>query len=228
MTLPPEPAPAGTEGGRPDRVLTVPNALSLGRLLCVPVFLWLLFGRDNRVGAATLLAVLGATDWVDGYIARRFNQVSTVGKVLDPTADRILLVVGIVAILVDGSVPVVVAALAIFREVTVSVAVLALAALGARRIDVSWAGKCGTFGLMMAFPIFLVANDPGVPAEGLLRALAWACAVVGLAFSYWSLFAYVPVGRSALREGRALRPGAGRGHDEADRGGKGGRIGSAE
>ena len=71
----------------------------------MPLFLWLLFGRDNRLAAAWLLAVLGATDWVDGYIARRFNQVSTLGKVLDPTADRLLLAVGVISILVYGSVP---------------------------------------------------------------------------------------------------------------------------
>jgi len=229
VTPPPEPAPGGTEGDRLDRVVTVPNALSLGRLLCVPVFLWLLFGRDNRIGAAVLLGVLGATDWVDGFIARRYNQVSTVGKVLDPVADRTLLVVGIVAILVDGSVPVVVAVLAIFREVAVSVAVLLLAALGARRIDVSWAGKCGTFALMTAFPLFLAANAPDVSGETVLRAVAWASALVGLAFSYWSLVTYVPVGRSALREGRARRSGVNGGNAsaDADLGDAGGRIGSA-
>ena len=228
MTPSAERAPAADEGARLGRVLTIPNALSLGRLLCVPVFLWLLFGRDNRVGAALLLGTLGATDWVDGYIARRFDQVSTVGKVLDPVADRVLLVVGIVAIVVDGSVPVVVAALAIFRELAVSVGVLVLAALGAHRIDVSWAGKCGTFALMTAFPLFLVANAPDVAGEEVLRALAWGCAVVGLGFSYWSLVAYLPAGRSALREGRAQPSAADRGNDGGgDLGGGTGPIGSA-
>lgn len=191
------------------RVLTVPNALSLGRLLCVPLFLWLLFGRDNRVAAALLLAVLGGTDWVDGWIARRFDQVSTVGKVLDPVADRVLLVVGIVAILVDGSAPVWVAVAAIAREVLVSAGVLALAALGGRRVDVQWAGKAGTFALMAAFPLFLAANAPDISWEGPLRVAAWGCALVGLAFSYWSAFAYIPLGRAALREGRGDRRSAG-------------------
>ena len=219
MTRPEEPR---TSQVGENRVLTIPNALSLGRLLCVPLFLWLLFGRDNRVGAAWLLAVLGATDWVDGWVARRFNQVSTVGKVLDPTADRVLLVVGIVAILVDGSVPAWVAVAAIVREVLVSAGVLALAALGARRVDVQWAGKCGTFALMMAFPLFLVANAPDVSWEGPLRALAWGCALVGLAFSYWSLFAYIPLGRAALREGRGDRRSA------STSGPRAGRVGSDE
>ncbi len=189
------------------RVVTIPNALSLGRLMCVPLFLWLLFGRDNRAGAAWLLAVLGATDWVDGYIARRFDQVSTVGKVLDPTADRVLLLVGIVAILVDGSAPIWLGVAVLARELLVSIGVLALAAMGARRVDVSWAGKCGTFALMLAFPLFLVANAPNNSWEGPLRVVAWACAIVGLAFSYWSAFHYIPLGRAALQEGRGGRGG---------------------
>jgi cardiolipin synthase len=203
-------------------VLTLPNLISLVRLACVPVFLWLLFGRDDRLGAALLLAVLGTTDWVDGWIARRYHQVSTVGKILDPTADRVLLVVAVVAILVDGSVPAVVAWLAIARELTVSTGVLVLAALGARRIDVSWAGKCGTFGLMMAFPLFLISRAPDFSLGDEARVLAWVCAVVGLSFSYWSAFGYVPQGRDALR-GR----GGGRERREGREAAPGGRIGSA-
>ena len=89
-----------------SRILTVPNVISLVRLLCLPLFVYLLFGRDNRAAAAGLLAVLGATDWVDGYIARHFHQVSDLGKILDPVADRLLFFVGVACILIDGSVPV--------------------------------------------------------------------------------------------------------------------------
>src|SRR4051794_6628291 len=67
-----------------DRIVTIPNVISVVRLCCIPVFLWLLFGRDDQLAAAGLLAVLGATDWVDGYVARHYDQVSTLGKVLDP------------------------------------------------------------------------------------------------------------------------------------------------
>ena len=190
-----------------DRILTIPNALSLGRLLCVPVFLWLLFGRDNEVGAAFLLAFLGATDWVDGFIARRYDQVSTVGKVLDPTADRILLAVGIFSILLVGAVPAWVGWLAIFREVAVGAGVVALAAMGARRIDVQWAGKTGTFLLMAAFPLFLVSHAEDLSWADAARAVAWPCALVGLGFAYYSAVRYIPLGREALKAGRASRPG---------------------
>ena len=112
-----------------DRILTIPNAISVVRLLCVPVFLWLLFDQENRVAAAGLLATLGATDWIDGYIARHYHQVSNLGKILDPVADRVLLIVGVVAILVDGSAPIGVGVLSLLREGLVAVAVIVLAAL---------------------------------------------------------------------------------------------------
>jgi cardiolipin synthase len=184
-----------------DRVLTVPNAISFVRLLCIPWFLWLLFAQQNRHAAAWLLAVLGCTDWVDGYIARRWHQVSTVGKILDPTADRLMLAVGVIAILVDGSVPVVIATLTIVREMSVGIAVLVLAALGARRIDVTWAGKAGTFGQMVAYPLFLVSHA-GVNWSDIGGVLAWIVIAPALFFSYRSAAAYVPLARKALREGR--------------------------
>jgi cardiolipin synthase len=189
-----------------DRVVTIPNAISVVRLLCVPVFLYLLFGRDNRAAAAYLLAVLGCTDWVDGYIARRYHQVSTLGKILDPAADRILLGVGIIAILIDGSVPAWVAWATIVREVGVSLVVLVLAAMGARRIDVQWAGKAGTFGLMVAFPLFLGSHADNLGWEHLAGQLAWVAAIPGLILGWYAAVTYVPLARRALREGRVASP----------------------
>ncbi|HEY3241370.1 MAG TPA: CDP-alcohol phosphatidyltransferase family protein [Acidimicrobiia bacterium] len=185
------------------RILTVPNVVTLARLLCVPVFCWLLFGRDDRTAAAWLLAALGCTDWVDGYLARRLHQVSELGKVLDPTADRILLGTVVVSLLIDGSVPVVVGVALLVREVLVSAAVLALAAAGARRIDVQWAGKAGTLALMVSLPLFMM-GDPGPwgrPAEF----VAWAFALGGLVLMWYAAFTYVPIARQALADGRAAR-----------------------
>jgi len=191
----------GTE--RESRIVTVPNVISLVRLACAPVFLWLL-ADDELIAAAALLAVLGASDWVDGWIARRFDQGSDLGKVLDPVADRILLLVAAVALLVQGSVPMVVGVLVLAREVAISVAVLALAAAGARRIDVQWVGKAGTLALMFAFPLYLWADAIHGAGHDVVLAAAWFMAVSGLVFSYYAALTYVPLARVALRAGRTV------------------------
>ena len=184
-----------------DRILTIPNVISVIRLLMIPVFLYLLFGRDNRAGAAGLLAGLGATDWVDGYIARHFNQTSTVGKILDPTADRLMLLVSVAAIIVDGAIPTFVAVLVLVREGAVAIAALVLAAMGARRIDVTWYGKAGTFGLMFAIPFFLTAEST-IGWRDTAWVLAWVTVVPGLILGYIAALQYIPLGRKALAEGR--------------------------
>src|SRR5215470_13416598 len=183
-----------------DRIVTLPNVISVLRLACVPLFVWWLVD-DRLLAAAALLAVLGATDWVDGWIARHFDQGSDLGKVLDPVADRILLITAGVALVVQGSVPLVVGILVLARELVVSVAVLTLAAAGARRIDVQWAGKAGTLAVMFAFPLFLLADaiDTG---HSLVLLAAWCFAVVGLVLGYWVLVQYLPLARRALHDGR--------------------------
>lgn len=187
-----------------DRILTLPNVISVVRLACLPLFLWLLFGQDNRAAAAWLLAALGATDWIDGYIARHFHQVSALGKVLDPIADRLLFIVGVGGIVIDGSCPVWIAVAVLVREVVVSAATVGLAAMGARRIDVTWFGKAGTFGLMVAFPLFLASHSTLGWADT-AEVLAWVAVIPALILSYIALAMYVPLGLRALREGRADR-----------------------
>ena len=190
------------------RIFTIPNLISVARLLCVPWFLWLLLVQEERVAAAVLLGVLGATDWVDGWIARHFDQGSDLGKVLDPTADRILLVAAGIGLLIDGAVPLWVGIVVLAREALVSVAVLVLAAAGARRLDVQWAGKAGTLALMFALPGFLLADAlSNEVASDILYVATWIFTISGLALSYYAAFTYVPMARQALREGRADREG---------------------
>jgi cardiolipin synthase len=187
-----------------DRILTAPNVITLVRLLCIPLFLWLLFGAHRQTAAAVLLAVLGATDWVDGYVARRYGQVSTFGKVLDPTADRILVGTAVISIMVYGAVPLWFGLATIAREVLVSAMVVLLAALGAARIDVLWVGKAGTFGLMFAYPTFLLGDGTAGWQEP-IRIIGWVTGLVGLALAWWAAGSYIGPARRALREGRAAR-----------------------
>ncbi len=189
-----------------DRILTVPNAITAIRLACIPVFVILLLRPDHAgwYSAAILLGVLGVTDGVDGYVARHFDQVSTVGKVMDPVADRMLLGVAGLSIIAVGAVPLWVGIAAISREVLVAVGFLYVAAVGGRRMDVQWAGKAGTFGLMFAFPLFLIghANDNW---HEVAEILAWIAVVPALILGWFAAFTYIPKARVALAEARRSR-----------------------
>ncbi len=187
-----------------SRVLTAPNVITLVRLLCIPVFLWLLFGLHRQTAAALLLAALGATDWIDGYVARRYHQVSTLGKILDPAADRILIGTAVIAVIVQGAVPLWFGLATIAREVLVSVMVLLLAAFGAARINVLWVGKAGTLALMFAYPGFLISYGDAAWQEP-FRVAAWICGIIGLTLSWIAAAGYVAPARDALRTGRAGR-----------------------
>jgi cardiolipin synthase (CMP-forming) len=187
-----------------SRILTLPNAITAVRLLCIPLYVWLLFGAHRQTAAAILLGALGATDWVDGFTARRLGQVSDVGKVLDPLADRLLVATAVVSIMVAGAVPIWFGAATLGREVLVSAMTLVLAALGARRIDVLWVGKAGTFALMFAYPAFLLSHGSAswqVP----FHYFAWVSGMIGLVLAWIAAVAYLGPARQALRQGRAGR-----------------------
>jgi len=195
----PNPALAGIEL---RDALTWPNLFTLARLLCIPVFVWLLFGRENRAAAAWLLAALGSSDWVDGWLARRFDQATELGALFDPTVDRLMFLVAVPSILIDGSIPLVIAVAALVREGLVAVAAPVLGALGVARFPVTWEGKTGTFLLMFAFPMFLGANST-LSYAPILDWLAWIFAVPGLGYSWYSaLFQYVPAARRGLADRR--------------------------
>lgn len=201
--LPEHDPPANT-----NRILTIPNVITIVRLCLLPVFVWLLFGKEDRAAAAWLLAGIGTTDFLDGYIARHFDQVSELGKVLDPVADRLLFFVGIGCILADGSIPTWFAVAVLTRELLIAGATLALAALGAARVDVTWFGKAGAFALMMSVPFFLGSHADNLSWADTAEVLAWLTGIPGLLLAWYSLLLYVPLARRALREGRAERPTA--------------------
>ena len=187
-------------------VWTIPNAISLARLAGIPVFLWLLLGEDRPLAAGILFAVLGASDWVDGYIARHFDQGSEIGKILDPVSDRVMLIAGAVGLLISGDVPIWVGVVVLAREALLSVVTLVLAVAGARRIDVQWVGKAGTLALMFALPLFVLVDelDPSA-ARDVIEVITWLFTIGGLILSYYAAALYIPLARIALRDGRAAR-----------------------
>jgi cardiolipin synthase len=185
-----------------NRYLTLPNAFTLLRLCCIPLFLYMLFGRDNRAGAAWLLGGLGATDWFDGWLARRLNQTSEFGKMFDPTADRLLFIVAVGGIIVDGSAPLWLAWAVVAREVLVGGTVaIATLAFSMKRFDVTYWGKLATFLLMFAFPGFMLgASD--FPGHRGFQIASWLLGIPGLILSYYTAVTYIPTIRDSLREGR--------------------------
>ncbi|MEY2967414.1 MAG: CDP-diacylglycerol--glycerol-3-phosphate 3-phosphatidyltransferase [Actinomycetota bacterium] len=185
-------------------LLTVPNAITLVRLLCLPVFLWALFGRDSRLAAGVIIGCLGATDWVDGWVARRFNQTSQFGALFDPTVDRLLFIVGLLALGLDGAVHIAVAVLILAREIGVGSMMVIATAFGMERFAVTYLGKWATFILMFAVPA-LTLSTSGIALEPLFRLVGWVLVVPGLALSWLTAVQYVPKVQEHLRAGRKRR-----------------------
>lgn len=188
-------------------IATWPNLVTLVRLLCLPVFLWLLFSQGDRDGAAYLLGVLGSTDWIDGWLARRLHQRSAFGAVFDPTVDRMLLIVGVGAIVLDGSVVGWFGWMVVAREVFVGAMMVSGTALGMPRFAVNQWGKNYTFALMVAFPLLLIgASDAGWALGA--RNAGWAIGIPGLVMCYGTAVAYVPQVVRGVRGARVARAAA--------------------
>lgn len=195
-----------TTAPTPQRVATVPNLLSFARLGLAAGFAVAVLDVHQRIAGAALLAVAGVTDFLDGWIARRFDQESALGKVLDPTVDRVLLVTAAIVIVVSGAVPWWLTTIVLVREGAVASGALLLAVLRAPRIDVLLVGKAGTFVLMVCFPLLLLGHGPGEWAR-LVSDAADVALVPALGLSFVALAAYVPAARRALaaRPRRAVR-----------------------
>lgn len=207
-TEPTPTAPAATEENSGlshvfDDIATVPNLITLLRLLCLPLFLWLLFVQDDRQNAAWLLGALGATDWVDGYIARKYDQVSEFGKVFDPLVDRLLFIVAVTAILIDEAMPLWFGIIVLAREILVGLMMAVVTVVyKIPRIPVTFLGKAATFGLMWAVPGFLLGNSDFVWADGILVA-SYIVGVPALGLSVYTGIAYIPKVRDGLAVARA-------------------------
>ncbi len=169
-------------------VFTIPNLISLLRLGLIPVFLWLLFGKDDPAGAGSVFFVIAWSDWIDGYLARRLNQVSELGKLLDPLADRIAVAVAVVFGWVAGVLAPWFAAALIVRESLVGLAAIVVFARGAdRSVEVRYLGKVATFMVYSAVTWFYWAD--GWDWEW-LEISALVVGIIGLAIYYYVLADY--------------------------------------
>jgi cardiolipin synthase len=178
------------------RVLTVPNLLSLARILLIPAFVLLLLHHGTEAAGLLLLGFVVATDWVDGTIARRTGQVSEVGTWLDPIADRIAIGAALITLVVRDAFPLWAALLILVRDGLILLAGTVLLARG-KRIDVRSIGKVATFSLMFGVPAVAWGNF-GLPLGAAARALGWISFGVGIVEYYVAAVLYVSDFRMAL------------------------------
>jgi cardiolipin synthase len=188
----------------PDRVWTLPNALSLLRLLGVPVFLWLLLGPEEDGWAVAILMFSGFTDWLDGKLARWLDQGSKLGALLDPAADRLYIVSTLVALALRGIIPLWVVALLVGREVVLGVGLLVLRRNGYPPLQVHYLGKAATLLLLYAFPGLLLADGTGWLATA-IEPFAWAFTIWGTALYVLAGVLYLVQVVGLLRADRAAR-----------------------
>lgn len=177
-----------------DRLLTVPNALSLVRLLLIPVFLWLVLVERADVLGAVVLAVSGITDWADGVVARRTGQISRVGQLLDPLVDRLTVLAALVGLALRELIPWWFVAALLLRELVLLALVPMLRRRGLPALPVHYLGKAATFCLFWAFPLILAGSADTTPAR-LSAALGWAFAIWGLALYWYAAILYVDQAR---------------------------------
>lgn len=178
-----------------SRILTIPNTISLLRLALVPVFAVLIV-RGNDEWALAVLAISGASDWLDGVLARRLDQVTKLGQMLDPAADRLFILVTLVGLAWRDVVPLWVLVVILARDVTLLCLLPVLTRHGYGPLPVSFVGKAATFALLYAFPLLLLAEAPGT--------LGATASIIGWAFTGWGVGLYWLAGIQYIRQTRQL------------------------
>ena len=181
-----EPSPSSS------RVLTVPNVISAARIASIPVFVALILDHDTTTPGLILFAIVVATDWIDGTIARRTGQVSDLGKVLDPVADRLAIAAGLIGLVLRGIFPLWAAAAILVRH--------------GIRLEVRWIGKLATFSLMAAIPM-VSWGSLGLPLAAAATVTGWAAYAVGIVEYYVAAFAYLGDIRRASYRGAGSQDG---------------------
>ena len=207
---PGSPAPNGLSYDT-DRTWTVPNILSLLRLAGIPLMVWLILGPQADLLAVLVLALGGFTDWLDGYLARRWHQTSRLGQMLDPVADRLYILAVLLSLAARSIIPWWLVAVLLAREVLIGLLVPALKTRGYSSLPVHFLGKAATFNLLYAFPLVLLGTGPGELAVA-AKVVGWAFALWGTGLYWWAGFLYlaqtVTLLRTTPRLPRPTRPGA--------------------
>jgi cardiolipin synthase (CMP-forming) len=191
------------------RILTVPNALSLLRLLGVPLFLWLILGPEADGWALVVLMVSGFSDWLDGYLARSWHQTSRIGQLLDPAVDRLYILAAVIGLTLRDIIPLPFALLLLARDVVLAFSLPVLQRYGYGPLPVHFLGKAATFCLLYAFPLLLLGDGTGVLHE-LAYVFGWAFAIWGTALYWWAGLLYLAQVRRLVVTIRQSAPSAGR------------------
>jgi len=183
-------------------VLTIPNVLSMARLVLIPVFIWVALVQEADGWAFAILAISSATDWLDGVIARRFNMMSRVGQILDPMADRLFVFSTILVLAVRGIVPWWLVAILVLRDVVMGLIQLVVNRRGVPPLPVHYVGKAATLCLLYGMPILFLTTGDGVVSD-IATPLAWAFIIWGTGIYWWSAILYAEQA-SAVIQGRRL------------------------
>lgn len=195
------PQGAGRAMMHEDRILTVPNVLSVLRLLLIPVFLWLVLVERADMASVLVLAVSGITDWADGAIARRTGQFSRLGRLLDPLVDRLTIAATLLGLALRDLIPWWLVALLVLRELVLLALVPPLRRRGLVALPVHYLGKAATFALYWGFPFILVGAGQAA-WEQALGALGWAFVIWGTALYWYAAVLYLDQARRVLRADR--------------------------
>ena len=165
------------------RVWTIPNLLSAARICAVPLFFWLIIGPHADGKALVVLCISGTTDWVDGFLARRLNQFSRLGELLDPLADRLYTAAALVALTMRDVLPVWVLVALLARDITMSGLLARLRTRGITGVPVNFIGKAATMQLLWAMPLLLLGAG-ATPLQATAHTFGWAFLLWGIAM-YW-------------------------------------------
>ncbi|MEO7123363.1 MAG: CDP-alcohol phosphatidyltransferase family protein [Lacisediminihabitans sp.] len=185
-----------------SRIVTIPNVLSLIRLALVPVFLALVIGGHDRLALATLI-ISSATDYLDGVLARRLNQITRLGQLLDPAADRLFIFATVIGLAIRDIVPWWLVAIIVGRDVALLVLGIVMANFGYGPLPVHHLGKIATFCLFYALPILMIGQ--AFPStEWVASPIGWAFALWGAFLYWWAGVIYVTQSATVIRNSRTV------------------------